>query len=180
MLTVRDGIRFLQERFDADFPLTQALLIVCTFFSVFPLYRLHRNQQAGRFQRQDTAWWNGLLHFLQQSYFVAPEGLEDEQGYWDQSWFTFSNDLRDLFDELEVERTSDLPERIMTSRVLLATERVDCVRCDHPDRFLRKRGRLSTVRYLDEHHHSQYAVLAVATCIHCLAEYYPDRITYPH
>lgn len=178
MLLVRDAIRLLQERFDPDFPLVQALVLICTFFSVLPLYRLHRNQQAGRFQRENTAWWNGIQHFVQQTYFVPPEGAEDEQDYWDNSFYRFAHDMQSLFGELEESRTQDLPEKILTTRILLATERRNCIICTHEQNSLRKRGRLSNVVYLDEHHRSRQAVLAVATCIRCHAEYYPDRITF--
>ncbi|KAJ7232713.1 hypothetical protein C8J57DRAFT_1532925 [Mycena rebaudengoi] len=69
-------------------------------------------------------------------------------------------------------------------RPILTTSRLNCIFCPAGDSNLvptlrrRRRDKMQNVWFLDESFHWVEATLVVAHCASCLADYYPDRITY--
>ncbi|KAJ7152119.1 hypothetical protein C8R46DRAFT_962436 [Mycena filopes] len=185
--TVRDLILILQIFFPGDLPLHKALYLLGFLVSLYPLLRLHLNQQRQPRQPARSAWVRSI-----QSLLTAAFQREDP---YPPIWATetsaeyaeyISDDLGPLFGMLGFtpdDLRAPTPEPLFPRpRVILRTPRLSCVFCPVADLniipTLRHREKPSKVWVLDVSSRWVEADLIVAHCASCRADYYPDRITY--
>ncbi|KAH6916227.1 hypothetical protein BKA70DRAFT_1140333 [Coprinopsis sp. MPI-PUGE-AT-0042] len=183
--SLRDLQFILDTYFPGTFPASQALLLLCSVFAVYPLLRLHRNQRLQPRQPRQTAWLKAA-HEAALNIFPAEEAQNPNNRFWFQGEWTSSraisgNLLWDLekISELIGPGEGENPFHIVPP-VILITQRLNCIICaeDTSQRSLRRHEKPQTVWLLDAAFKWVQAQLFVAHCASCRADYYPDRITY--
>ncbi|KAJ7321319.1 hypothetical protein DFH08DRAFT_917265 [Mycena albidolilacea] len=156
--TVRDLILILEAFFPGDLALHQALYLLGVILSLYPLFRLHRNQQRQPPWRARTAWLASIRDLL-----VAAFQPEDaEFSIW-ASGLDRSGEYADYISD-------DLGAHI------------SCIFCPPGDSniipTLRRQEEPQSVWLLDDACRWVEADLLLAHCISCHADYYPDCVTY--
>ncbi|KAJ6613065.1 hypothetical protein B0H10DRAFT_1806149 [Mycena sp. CBHHK59/15] len=187
--TVRDLILILQLFFPSDLALPKAFYLLGVIISLYPLLRLHLNQQRQPRQPSRTAWSKSILALLVNAFKQDDDnvqswasGLDRGQEFADY----ICRDLGPLYGMLGL-NPDDLaaasPHSLFPApRIILCTSRLSCIFCPVADLnivpTLRRREIGQKVWLLDEKFHWAEADLLVAHCATCRADYYPDRITY--
>ncbi|KAJ6614466.1 hypothetical protein B0H10DRAFT_2044853 [Mycena sp. CBHHK59/15] len=187
--TVRDLILILQLFFPSDLALPKAFYLLGVIISLYPLLRLHLNQQRQPRQPSRTAWSKSILALLVNAFKQDDDnvqswasGLDRGQEFADY----ICRDLGSLYGMLGL-NPDDLaaasPHSLFPApRIILCTSRLSCIFCPVADLnivpTLRRREIGQKVWLLDEKFHWAEADLLVAHCATCRADYYPDRITY--
>ncbi|KAJ7148038.1 hypothetical protein C8R43DRAFT_521820 [Mycena crocata] len=186
--TVRDLILILQVFFPSDLALHKAFYLLGFLVSLYPLLRLHLNQQRQPHQPARTAWLKSIRTLL-----IAAFNHDKDPSDWasglDQSkeYATYiSNDLGPLYTMLGLNPanlTAPWPFSLFpTIRTVLQTSHLSCVFCPPADLniipTLRRREKPQIVWLLNERFQWVQADLMIAHCATCRADYFPDRITY--
>ncbi|KAJ7245525.1 hypothetical protein C8J57DRAFT_1524243 [Mycena rebaudengoi] len=186
--TVHDLIIVLELFFPRDLPFRQALYVLMVVISVYPLLRLHLNQQRQPRQPARTAWYKAVLGLLA----IALERGENDPASWfpqDEEGPDYAermaNDLSGMYSLLRLQPTDEalsMSSFFPHARTILCTKRLHCMFCPAGDLniipSLRRREDIRTVWLLDSTFHWVQADLVTAHCATCTAEYYPDRVTY--
>ncbi|KAJ6505036.1 hypothetical protein C8R45DRAFT_1060321 [Mycena sanguinolenta] len=169
--TVRDLILILQIFFPAELSLHKAFYVCGVIISLYPLLRLHLNQQRQPHQPSRTAWAKSIFGFLK-----AASELEDQ---YPPIWATgldrgeeyaqhICDELGPLYMILGLNPhnlDAPTPEPLfLRPRVILCSSRLSCM--------------FSCVWVLDASMNWVEADLVIAHCASCRADYFPDRITY--
>ncbi|KAJ6486288.1 hypothetical protein DFH09DRAFT_1106152 [Mycena vulgaris] len=187
--TVRDLILILQVFFPSDLSLERALYLLGVIISLYPLLRLHLNQQRQPRQPARTAWRKSirtlLLAVFKQDDDKPPiwaSGIDRGKEYVDY----ICDDLGPLYNMLGL-NPNDLgapspPSPFPPLRIVFCTSRLSCIFCPVADLnivpTLRRREELQVVWLLDNKFNWVQADLLIAHCASCSADYYPDRITF--
>jgi hypothetical protein len=179
-VSVRDLIAVLQLFFPVYMPLRDALLVLSTLAFIFPILRLHENQRRGYRQPLHTAWYKLIASLL----FDAVEPSDDRnEAVWpteDEKWNLAHDLTRDaelIFEFLGLDVASSTGHLFPTPPTILCTSHLFCIFCG-PDYSLRKRDGVQTVSLRTESLTRASGLLVVAHCIHCKANYYPDKIIF--
>ncbi|EJF55596.1 hypothetical protein DICSQDRAFT_73391 [Dichomitus squalens LYAD-421 SS1] len=184
--TSGDLVFLLQTYFSADISLVRSLYILTALVSLWPLWRLHRRQTHDPRQPALTGWSKSLRQTLQSAAQQhIPYNNDTEYGLDEDSSRAISEGLH-ADAELVYELLGISPESISASNalplppIILCTTHVECVLCDPPQprRSLRRRIAGQKVKVLTSDLRWREATLFVAHCVDCLADYYPDFITY--
>ncbi|KAJ6528959.1 hypothetical protein B0H19DRAFT_1333647 [Mycena capillaripes] len=176
--TVRDLILILQIFFPADLSLHKALYLLGFLVSLYPLLRLHLNQQRQPRQPTRSACIRSIQGLLKEAFKredpyppTWASGIDSGTQYAEY----ICNDLGPLYEMLGFtpdNLRAPTPEPLYPApRVILRTSRLSFP-------TLRRRERPQTVWLLDASSHWVEADLLIAHCASCRADYYPDRITY--
>ncbi|KAJ7777716.1 hypothetical protein DFH07DRAFT_976931 [Mycena maculata] len=181
--TLGNFIVILQLYFLHEFSLQRAFYILTVLVATYPLFRLHLNQRQEPRQPRDTAWLRSITSILAQAFtsehehpHFPPE--EDDVGI--QLGQRVCRDLEQLYHLLGAD-DKDSPPLFPEPHRILCTTRLHCTLCPSENGrtpTLRRFGNPQQVRLLDSGFRWVKAELYVAYCSKCLAEYYPDRLTY--
>ncbi|CAL1710820.1 unnamed protein product [Somion occarium] len=182
--TVRDFIFILETFFPGEMTLLRAFYVLATLVMLYPLLQLHQNQQKEPRQPNETAWKKAILPLLKRAFNPAlslPEAFDDtEQGF--QTAEDLYHDIESVLEFLGIDTSiNTLPDMFTPKpRIVLCTQRRNCIRCPPTTRFRSLRRRLSTssVQVLTASLTWEDGELVVAHCSTCQADYYPDRITF--
>ncbi|KAF7333343.1 hypothetical protein MVEN_02349600 [Mycena venus] len=187
--TVRDLILILQIFFPPDLSLHKALYLLGFLISLYPLLRLHLNQQRQPRQPTRTAWLKSILVLLRAAFqredLHPPTWASGQDGSEEFAKYIW-DDLGGLYMMLGLnphDLRAPAPDPLFPPlRPVLCTQRLSCVFCLPTDLnivpTLRRRENPQVVWLLDDSFHWIEADLVVAHCASCRADYYPDRITY--
>ncbi|KAK6992124.1 hypothetical protein R3P38DRAFT_2659532 [Favolaschia claudopus] len=187
--TVRDLIHILQVYFSPDLSLHKALYILGLLISLYPLLRLHLNQQRQPRQPHNTAWLTGIASILlaafrrdtlHPSMFAAGDDRSEEFVQY------IAQDLIGFYQLLGLNPhnlQAPSPESLFSAdRPVLCTTRTSCAFCPPADLnitpTLRRREKAQTVHLLNGSFEWVEADLVIAHCASCQADYFPDRITF--
>ncbi|KAJ7768662.1 hypothetical protein DFH07DRAFT_1007962 [Mycena maculata] len=181
--TLGNFIVILQLYFLHQFSLQRAFYILTVLIATYPLFRLHLNQRQEPRQPRDTAWLRSITSILAQAFtsehehpHFPPE--EDDVGI--QLGQRVCRDLEQLYHLLGAD-DKDSPPLFPKPHRILCTTRLHCTLCPSENGrtpTLHCFGNPQQVRLLDSGFCWVKAELYVAYCSKCLAEYYPDRLTY--
>ncbi|KAK7013419.1 hypothetical protein R3P38DRAFT_2639092 [Favolaschia claudopus] len=187
--TVRELILILQIYFPPELSLYKALQILGLLIALYPIHRLHLNQQRQPHQPRHTAWLTGISAILLATFRRDDSHAPTWASGTDRSEeFTahISEDLIGFYSLLGLNpRDLEAPSPrsfFPPARPVLCTSRTSCVFCPPADLnivpTLRRREKFQTVWLLDNSFNWVQAGLLVAHCASCRADYFPDRITY--
>ncbi|KAJ6608558.1 hypothetical protein B0H10DRAFT_2302548 [Mycena sp. CBHHK59/15] len=181
--TLGNFIIILQLYFLHEFSLQRAFYILTVLVATYPLFRLHLNQRQEPRQPRETAWLRSVTAILARAFtsghehpFFPPE--DDDVGI--QLGQRVCQDLEQLYHLLGVDNNDSTPLFPEPHRILCTTS-LHCTLCYSEDGCtptLRRHGKPQGVRLLDSTFRWVKAELYVAYCGKCLAEYYPDRVTF--
>ncbi|KAJ6525394.1 hypothetical protein B0H19DRAFT_971314 [Mycena capillaripes] len=182
-VSIYNFIVFLQVFFPGGLSLQRTLYVITILVSLYPLFRLHKNQQREPRQPPATAWFRSIALLISNAF--HPERQDSklwlDNGPGEEYAQTMCNDLEQLYDFLGISEQSTAHNNFFPEpRAILLTSRLSCIFCPTSDgvRSLRRRRKVSTVRLLDSNFRWVEADLFTAYCKVCDAEYHPDRITY--
>ncbi|KAJ7301275.1 hypothetical protein DFH08DRAFT_795200 [Mycena albidolilacea] len=182
-VSVYNFIVFLQVFFPGGLSMQRTLYVIAILASIYPLFRLHRNQHREPRQPPATGWYRSILLLLSRAF--HPERNDPElwldEGPGDEYAQAMCDDLGQLYEFLGIPGSSAGHNNFFPEpRTILVTSRLTCIFCPASDGIysLRRRRKVSTVRLLDSNFRWVKADLFIAYCRACDAEYYPDRITY--
>lgn len=181
--TLGNFIVILQLYFLHEFSLQRAFYILTVLVATYPLFRLHLNQRQEPRQPRETAWLRSVTAILARAFtsghehpYFPPE--DDDVGI--QLGQHVCQDLEQLYHLLGVDNNDCTPLFPEPHRILCTTS-LHCTLCPSEDGCtptLRRHGKPQGVRLLDSTFRWVKAELYVAYCSKCLAEYYPDRVTF--
>ncbi|KAJ7749119.1 hypothetical protein B0H16DRAFT_1883387 [Mycena metata] len=179
-IPVYNFIVFLQVYFPGELSLQRVLYAVAVFTSLYPLFRLHRNQRREPRQPPATGWLRSIRLLMDRAF--HPENRDP------QIWFDegpgpeyaqqICDDLEQLYDFIGIGPSIN-KTFFPAPRPVLVTSRDTCMFCPSADGIhsLRRRRQPQTVRLLNSDFNWVEADLFVAYCQSCNAEYLPDRVT---
>ncbi|KAJ6484160.1 hypothetical protein C8R45DRAFT_1214970 [Mycena sanguinolenta] len=187
--TVRDLILILQIFFPAELSLHKAFYVFGVIISLYPLLRLHLNQQRQPHHPSRTAWAKSIFGFLKAAFELEDQyppiwatGLDRGEEYAQY----ICDELGPLYTILGLNPhnlDAPTPESLfLRPRVILCSSRLSCMFCPPGDLnivpTLRRRVEPQHVWVLDASMNWVEADLVIAHCASCRADYFPDRITY--
>lgn len=177
-------LRFvLDSFFPAEMSLQQALRCVFTIAAVYPLLALHRHQRTEPRQPIFTAWMKAMIRTLTRS--MRPEDDEVDEGgpeeQIDIRAYNICRDIEGVYDLLGFSGTENTLSGVdHLPDIILTTRHRSCIRCppNATYRSLRLHEKENKVKYLGHDLRWRSAMIFIAHCRTCGADYYPDRITY--
>ncbi|KAK7033866.1 hypothetical protein R3P38DRAFT_2917807 [Favolaschia claudopus] len=175
------GLAVLQLYFVAQFSLQRVFYILSVLIATYPLFKLHLNQLREPRQPRETAWLRSIHTMVYRAFGAEnehPDYPPEAESLGPDLARKFCRDLEQLYHLLGINNNSTqlFPE----PHTILCTPRLDCLFCTnngHPPTLRRHRDP-QKIDLLDENFRWTKAILFVAYCARCQAEYYPDRITY--
>lgn len=185
-VSVYNFIVFLQVFFPGALSLERTLYAIAIITSLYPLFRLHRNQRREPRQPTATGWYRSMALLLRRAFHPEREDPQRwlDEGTGDEYAQQMCDDLEQLYEFLGILGPSrDHNDFFPRPRPILVTPRLNCILCPPSDSIhtvhtLRRRRTVQTVRLLDSNFRWVKADLFIAYCRTCDAEYHPDRITY--
>ncbi|KAJ7481115.1 hypothetical protein B0H11DRAFT_2173387 [Mycena galericulata] len=184
-VSVYNLIVFLQVFFPGGLSLQRSLYAIAILASLYPLFKLHKNQRREPRQPLATGWYRSITLLILRAFHPErqdPEAWLDE-GPGDDYARSICDDLEQLYEYLGIlESSSSNGKFFPDPRPILVTHRLTCMFCPQSEGLhsLRRRRQVQTVRLLDHNFRWVKADLFIAFCQTCDAEYHPDRITYRH
>ena len=175
--TTRDLVLIIDSYFPVGTSLSRALYVITAITALWPLWRLHRRQSQEPRQPRETAWIKSFRKVLK----TAAEGSQgDEDGMDAEDAEEIAGDIQGdievLYEFLGID-PSAAPVPPNAPPMILCTPRVECHLCPtHPS--LRRRDDPQEVRVLTSDLHWRSALVFVAHCPRCRANYYPDCFTF--
>ncbi|KAJ6464300.1 hypothetical protein C8R47DRAFT_1237731 [Mycena vitilis] len=180
--TLGQFLLVLQLYLVPEFSARRGFYILTVLVATYPLFRLHVNQQREPRQPCETAWLRSIREILKQAFdreHEHPHFPPEDEGLGSGLADKVVQDLECLYHFLGIEDQSTqlFPE----PHTILCTTRINCSLCPYNGYppTLRRHREPHRVRLLNSDFRWEQAVLYMAYCARCLAEYYPDRITFP-
>ncbi|KAJ7918117.1 hypothetical protein B0H13DRAFT_2231299 [Mycena leptocephala] len=174
-VSVYNFIVFLQFFFPGGLSLQRTLYAIAIITSLYPLFRLHKNQRREPRQPPATGWYRSIAQLISRAFHPERQDPDTwlDEGPGDEYAQTICDDLEQLYQYLGIlESSSTNNDRFFPEpRAILLTSRLKGLHS------LRRRE-AKTVRLLDSNFRWVEADLFIAFCQSCDAEYHPDRITY--
>ncbi|KAI0749206.1 hypothetical protein C8Q80DRAFT_1100271 [Daedaleopsis nitida] len=182
--TTRDLVFIFETYFPAGTPLSRALYVVTALCAFWPLWRLHSRQSRDPRQPRLTGWSKSILALLKRV--AQGEDPDEDQMDAEEARVLGSEvhaDIQLLYEFLGVNpsgQNTDNPILSTTPPLILCSPRTECPRCpSHPSLRRVKKNSPQDVKVLTVEMKWQDAILFVAHCAQCNAQYYPDSFTYP-
>lgn len=185
--SVHEFILVLQSFFPGPLRRKHAVSVLTKLTSLFPVIRLHRNQQLEPRQPNQTGWIKSAISIISDAFgardipeleFLVPEATRGDirPETWLAQQILF--DVEHVYDFLDVNGIQDT-NLFPSIPPILITHRQDCVVCSQDIKHsLRRKVNPVLIRLLDKDYKWYKTHLFVAHCPRCRTDYFPDKYTF--